>query len=122
MKKITLITLAFLASSYLFAQSQAAKVEQYCQVIASPRLFSNKVTIDIDFGEEKSIWRDNRLKAYDGKVKKFNTVIDALNYMGKDGWLFINAYPVTSGGSTIYHFAFKKEFLLEEVQQDVKPI
>lgn len=122
MKKITLITLAFLTSSYLFAQSQPAKVEQYCQVIASPRLFSNKVTIDIDFGEEKSIWRDNRLKAYDGKVKKFNTVIDALNYMGKDGWLFINAYPVTSGGSTIYHFAFKKEFLLEEVQQDVKPI
>ena len=121
MKKITLIALAFLASSYLFGQSQPAKVEQYCQVIASPRLFSNKVTIDIDFGEEKSIWRDNRLKAYDGKVKKFNTVIDALNYMGKDGWLFINAYPVTSGGSTIYHFAFKKEFLLEEVRQQVKP-
>lgn len=122
MKKITLITLALIASSHLFAQSQPAKVEQYCQVIASPRLFSNKVTIDIDFGEEKSIWRDNRLKAYDGKVKKFNTVIDALNYMGKDGWLFINAYPVTSGGSTAYHFAFKKEFLLEEVRQDVKPI
>ncbi|RYE50792.1 MAG: hypothetical protein EOP48_19210, partial [Sphingobacteriales bacterium] len=100
MKKITLIALALLATSSLFAQLQPTKVEQYCQVIASPRLFSNKVTIDIDFGEEKSIWRDNRLKAYDGKVKKFNTVIDALNYMGKDGWLFINAYPVTSGGST----------------------
>ena len=70
MKKITLITLALFASSYLFAQPQQTKVEQYCQVIASPRLFSNKVTIDIDFGEEKSIWRDNRLKAYDGKVKK----------------------------------------------------
>ncbi|MDB5208832.1 MAG: hypothetical protein JWR72_3907 [Flavisolibacter sp.] len=116
MKKTTLITLALLVSSYLFAQIQPSKVEQYCQVIASPRLFSNKVTIDIDFGEEKSFWRDNRLKAYDGKLKKFNTVIDALNYMGKDGWIFINAYPVTNGGSTIYHFAFKREFLVEEVQ------
>jgi hypothetical protein len=75
------------------------------------------VTIDIDFGEEKSIWRDNRLKTYDGRLRKFNTVIDALNYMGKDGWIFINAYPVSFGGTVIYHFAFKKKFLTSDVQQ-----
>ena len=119
MKRTTLIILASLLSTCLSAQVQSTKVEQYCQVIASPRLFSNKVTIDIDFGEEKSFWRDNRLKSYEGRVKKFNTVIDALNYMGKDGWLFINAYPVTSGGNTIYHFAFKKEFSLDELQSEV---
>lgn len=116
MKKVTIISLVLFTTLASFAQGNISKVEQYCQIIASPRLLSNKVTIDIDFGEEKSIWRDNRLKTYDGRLKKFNTVIDALNYMGKDGWIFINAYPVTIGTGVIYHFAFKKEFPISDVQ------
>jgi hypothetical protein len=82
-----------------------------------PRLLSNKVTIAIDFGEEKSFWRDERLKTYDGRLKKFNTIVDALNYMGKDGWIFINAYPVTTGTTVIYHFALRKLVSKAEVQE-----
>ena len=102
-------------STALLAQADTSKIEQYCQVIATPRLLSNKVTIDIDFGEEKSYWKDTRLKGYDGKFKKFNTIIDALNFMGKEGWVFINAYPVRSNDTEIYHFAFKKFFQRSEV-------
>jgi hypothetical protein len=116
MKKLFIISLVLLSYRALYAQTDSSKVEQYCQVIATPRLFSNKVTIDIDFGEEKNAWRDNRLKTYDGRLRKFNTIIDALNYMGKDGWIFINAYPVTISGTVIYHFAFKKQFFLAAVQ------
>ncbi|RYD54358.1 MAG: hypothetical protein EOP56_19360 [Sphingobacteriales bacterium] len=116
MKKLFFLMLLIALSSSLFAQSDTSRVEQYCQVIATPRLLSNKVTIDIDFGDEKSYWRDTRLKAYDGKLKKFNTIIDALNFMGKEGWKFINAYPVTTGNTSIYHFAFKKEFALADVK------
>lgn len=117
MKKIILLTFILFTSFCLFAQTDSSKVEQYYQVIATPRVLSNKVTINIDFGEEKSYWRYTRLKTYDGKLKKFNTVIDAMNFMGKDGWVFINAYPVTSGDTVLYHFAFKKMFLLSEVRQ-----
>lgn len=115
MKKTTIIIMILFTASSLFAQTDTSKIEQYCQVIVTPRLLSNKVTIDIDFGEEKSFWRDNRLKTYQGKLQKFNTVIDAMNFMGKDDWKFLNAYPVTSANTTIYHFAFKKEFLKTEV-------
>lgn len=117
MKKITITCLVLFTAMASFAQATTSTVEQYCQIIASPALLSNKVTIDIDFGEEKSIWRDTRLKTYNGRLKKFNTVIDALNYMGKDGWIFINAYPVTIGTGVIYHFAFKKEFPISDVQR-----
>jgi hypothetical protein len=115
MKKIALVIIMALSASSLFAQADTARIEQYCQIIVTPRLLSNKVTIDIDFGEEKSYWRDTRLRTYEGKLKKFNTVIDAMNFMGKDGWKFINAYPVTTGNTTIYHFAFKKEFFASDV-------
>lgn len=110
MKKLLIISIVLLSSIVADAQTDSSKAEQYCQLIAKPRLLSNKVTIDIDYGDEKSIWRDNRLKADDGKIKKFNTIIDAMNYMGREGWIFINAYPVRMGQTDIFHFAFKKQF------------
>ncbi len=116
MKKIFILVFVLQASLGAFAQTNTTIIEQYCQVIASPRLLSNKVTISIDFGEERSFWADSRLKSYDGKLKKFNTIIDALNFMGKEGWLFINAYPVSTGNTEVYHFAFKKLFPITEVQ------
>lgn len=116
MKKVLVIGIFLISTMITNAQTDTTKVEQYCQVIATPRLLSNKVTIDIDFGEEKNFWRDTRIKTDAGKLKKFNTVIDALNYMGREGWSFINAYPVRMGDTEIYHFAFKKQFSKSELQ------
>ena len=116
MKKIIYPVLFLFLSYSSFAQTDTSKIEQYCQVIATPRLLSNRVTIDIDFGEEKSFWGDTRLKTYDGKFKKFNTIIDALNFMGKEGWVFINAYPVRNNQTDIYHFGFKKLFSKSEIE------
>src|SRR3954452_15962318 len=110
MKKILCSMGLQLITVVLLAQTDTSTVEQYCQVIATPRLLSNKVTIDIDYGEEKRFLYDERLRTYDGKLKKFNTIIDALNFMGREGWLFINAYPVYMANTVIYHYAFKKQF------------
>jgi hypothetical protein len=115
MKKLFLVGL-LVSSLVTHAQTDSLKVEQYCQVIATPGLFSNKVTIDIDFGEAKSIWKDTRLKTEGGNIRKFNTVIDALNYMGKQGWYFMNAYAVKKGDTDVYHFAFKKQFSRSEIE------
>lgn len=114
MKTLLIISLAFFASIASNAQTDTSRVEQYCEVIATPRLLSNRVTIEINYGEEQPYWRDNRF-TIEGRLKKFNSVIDALNYMGREGWLFVNAFPVTSGTSQIYHYGFKKLFLTSEI-------
>ena len=112
MKRI-IILLFIICSLNSFAQD--TKVEQYCELTATPRLLSNRVTIDVDYGDERSFWKDHRLKDDDGKLKKFNSVIDALNFMGKTGWKLVNAYPVLLSGNTmVYHYVFKKEFLKSE--------
>lgn len=90
--------------------SQSEKVEQYCQIIGMSKPFSSKVTISVDYGEESGFWKDNRLKNDDGTVKKFNSMIDALNFMGNEGWKLVNAFPITTGSQNVYHFVFKKEF------------
>lgn len=112
MKKFLIICIILFASLQSFSQTDTAAVEQYCEVVATPRLLSSKVTIDIDFGEVRSIWKDNRLKTDEGRLKKFNTVIDALNFMGKDGWKLVNAFPVfvSTNSSPVYHYVFKKVF------------
>jgi hypothetical protein len=96
------------------AQEDSTTVEQYARMEATGRLFSAKVTIDIDFGEERSLWSDNRLRdAETGKLKKFNSVTDALNYMGSQGWTLVNAFPVnanTPNSTPVYHYYFRKRF------------
>jgi len=113
MKKLLPLLFIFFAIDS-FAQET---VEQYCEVVATPKLLSSKVTIDIDYGEERSIWKDNRLKTEEGKLKKFNTTIDALNFMGKQGWKLVNAFPVyTSSSTQVYHYVFRKEFLKSDTE------
>ena len=116
MKNVLTLGIVLFSTLALNAQTDTAKIEQYCQLIATQKLLSNKVSIDIDFGEEKNFWQDNRLKTYDGRIKKFNTIIDAMNYMARDGWIFINAFPVHIGTAEIYHFGFRKQFLRSEVE------
>lgn len=117
MKHILFITIILFSSLQSFSQKDTTKVEQYCEVVATPRLLSSKVTIDIDYGEVRSIWRDNRLKDDDGRLKKFNTTIDALNYMGKDGWTLVNAFPVLTSNIQTYHYVFKKAFKKSDVAE-----
>ena len=100
-----------------YAQQDSSRVEQYCEVIATEVIMSKKVAIDIDYGEGRSIWKDNRLRAENGKLKKFNSLIDALNFLGKEGWKLVNAFPFSSGtGPAAYHYVFKKEFLKHETE------
>lgn len=101
-----------------FSQTDTTKIEQYCEMTAQGKLFSNKITIDIDFGEGKSLFsfKDTRLKdEFTGKVRSFKSTVDALNYFGGLGWKLLNAFPVSEqsglgGLSTVYHFFFVKSF------------
>ena len=115
MKK-AIFFISFFISMTSFAQD-TTKVEQYCKLVATGKLLSNKVTIDIDLGEERKFFSgETRLRdEATGKLKKFNSVIDGLNYLGSIGWTLVNAFPITEGSSSVYHFYFKKSFKKEDI-------
>ena len=115
MKKLIFTLFVF---SFFFTSAQdTTTVEQYCDLVVTGSGFSNKLNIVLDFGQEKSRnFRDNKLKDFvTGKPREFNTVIDALNYMGVQGWSLINAYPFPYGDSKIYHYYFKKRFKRSDI-------
>lgn len=72
----------------------------------------NKISVQIDFGEEKNFWgNDGRdiLVDENGKDIKFNSMVDALNFMGSRGWVFENAYAITMGNQHVYHWLVSKK-------------
>lgn len=85
-----------------------------CQVVARGKLFSNKVTITIDYGQEIKWASEQGTQVLDnnGKRKKFNSVIDALNYMENNGWTYLDANVITInsgfGDQNVYHYYFRK--------------
>ena len=107
MKKILLLVLVT-GSLSAFAQD-STKVEQYCRLV---------VNIDVDYGDERKHFSDNRMRDEEtGRIKKFNTVVDALNYMGSQGWVLVNAFPVMDGANaTSLHYYFKKSFRKEDLR------
>lgn len=120
MKFVLIIFAFFFISANASAQSDSTLVEQYCELVAQNRIFSNKVTIDVNFGEERKFFSgDNRVKDDIGNIKKFNSLTDALNYLGKQGWKLVNAFPVTEADNiAVYHFFFKKSFYKFELENN----
>lgn len=119
MKILLFISIIFIGSQQVYAQQDSTMVEQYCELVAQGRLFSNKVTIDVNFGEERKFFAwDSRVKDDIGNIKKFNSLTDALNYLGKQGWKLVNAFPISQGSGTesVYHFFFKKMFYKFELE------
>jgi hypothetical protein len=89
----------------------------YVMIVGQGKFLSNKVSIEIDFGQETSIWKggkEMRLLDENGKKVDLNSMIDALNFMSAAGYEFVDAYAITSekgmtGTQNVYHWILKKK-------------
>ena len=111
MKKFKLITLLFVMGLPIISFCQETPKFVYCEIVGQSKLLSKKITITVDFGDKMSVWADNRMKDESGKTLVFNSMIDALNFMGKRGWLFSQAYTIGDAqNGYVYHFLMSKLF------------
>ena len=118
MKKILLL----IAVSTAFLNTKAQTVNNipineldvdYVQSVGTSKLMSNKLTIEIDFGQNTKFFSSGKetiVKDEDGKNTVFNSMIDALNFMTKNGFEFVNAYAITvSSNQNVYHYLLRKK-------------
>jgi len=110
MKKILFFLGLILISMAAYSQKNPRFV--YCIIDGNSKFMSNKITIRIDFGDNMSNFSDNRMRdVKTGKPMVFNSMVDALNFMGNQGWEFVQAYAdINSGTTSGYHFLMKKLF------------
>lgn len=116
--KTILLTFVLTLSSFAYSFSQTVNDipikdidVEYIQIVGTAKLMSNKVSIQIDFGQENSYWsnKDAIVKDETGKKVEFNSMIDALNFMSKNGYKFVQAYTITVGNQNVYHYLMKKK-------------
>lgn len=125
MKRITFLIAFMFATTLSFSQektelSKKDASEEYCMILATSKLLSTKLTIEVDFGQEWSFWKDKRsLRDENGKKIVFNSVIDALNYMSADGWKFVNAYAITVSSQNVYHYVMRRELTEKDKTEDI---
>lgn len=115
MKTIILLTFLVVSSLNLTAQTvndipiKDIDVE-YVQIVGTSKLFSTKLTIQIDFGQRTKFFSSGTetiVKDENGKALDFNSMIDALNFMSKNGFEFVNAYVITISNQNVYHYLLR---------------
>ena len=117
MKRVLALLLFYLlASLYTYTQTvndihlKDINVE-YIQIVGTAKLLSNKVNIQIDFGQQDKLWKssDTFIKDEKGKFLELNSMIDALNFFSKNGYEFIDAYAITVQNQNVYHYIMRKK-------------
>jgi len=85
---------------------------EYVQIIGELKAFKTKLTIRIDFGQKTKIFSsgdESFIKDKDGQVLDFNSMIDALNFMSKNGFEFVTAYVSILDNQNIYHYLLRNK-------------
>lgn len=116
MKKSVFFAALFFAAASSFAQTvndvPIKNIDvQYVDIVGTSRILSTKLTVDIDFGQENKLFssnKDTRIKDADGKNLIFNSMVDALNFMTKNGYEFVQAYAVVVSNQNVYHYLLRK--------------
>lgn len=118
MKKLFYILLFVFNAGFVFSQENLVPDfpdYTYCELLGTQKFLSTKVNVSIDYGQSKSFFEDTRIRDEEsGKVKNFNSMVDALNYMGEKGWEFVQAYIVTIAEQNVYHWLLKRKLTDEE--------
>ena len=117
--KHLLFTLTFLFSLSSLSQTiNGVPIDEidtpYVQIVGAQRLMSAKLNISLDFGQNTKFFGNTRKESAildaNGKQVKFNSMVDALNFMVSNGYELKQAYAFVpdGGGGEVYHYLMKK--------------
>ena len=62
---------------------EEGKKRVYCELVGTGNLLGNKMKVSVDFGQRVTWLSDQQLVDENGKKIKFNSMVDAMNYMGR---------------------------------------
>lgn len=110
--KNSLFMLVLLCSVSAFGQkSDTLMVWRYADLSYALGGFTTKAKVSVDFGESSGWFKPaDMLEDKEGKAIKFNSPVDALNWMSALGWELVQSYPVKleSLGTTDMHYIMRR--------------
>lgn len=86
---------------------------EYIQIVGTFQISKNKLTVSLDFGQKVGVFssgKEQDVRDENGKKLLFNSMVDALNFMSKRGYTFIQAYTITAANKeNVYHYLMKRK-------------
>ena len=86
------------------------KIEIFCDLVSTRKFLGTDEIITVNYGSRDSIWKNEKMfSIMPSDLKKYNSVIDALNYMGSEGWTEISSHSSSQNSYIVKHYILKKE-------------
>lgn len=96
--------------SYLINNMKLDSIKsEYMQIVGNAKFLSTKLNIVIDYGQWNGWKQEYKLTDHLGKKIELTTMIDALNFMVKNGFEFVDSFVSTENGSSTYHYIIKRK-------------
>jgi hypothetical protein len=109
MKHFFIATMFFVMAVFGKAQ-QTTTIEQYCTMKIYYSIIADGTTVTIDEGNDDDVMHriGKRLRDSSNNLIRFKSPVDALNYMGKQGWKLVHTVSNSTDNSD-YLYLFKRE-------------
>ena len=108
MRKMKFSLLMIIILSPVFSYSQSTPKLVYCQIVGWGRIddLSHVVSLRFEFDESMKSYKDSLLNDASGRKRSFYTMIDALNFMAKEGWELTQTYTTKGVEPDWKHYYF----------------
>ena len=83
---------------------------KYCELRVTSALMSlTKVKVYVDYGQKWKAFSRQNIMTDDKKVVRFNSAVEALNFMDKNGWDYVEQTIQNNGdGNVTYKYLMRK--------------
>ena len=83
----------------------------YCELRVTSALMSlTKVKVYVDYGQKWKAFKRQNIMTEDKKVVTFNSSVNALNFMEKNGWEYVEQTIQNNGdGNVTYKYLMRKK-------------
>ena len=85
---------------------------KYIEIVGTAKLLKPlQVTVTINYGQAAkfSDWKKLQVLGENGKPYPFNGMMGAVNFFSEKGYSLYDAYPISVGNSSVYHYIMVKD-------------
>ena len=82
---------------------------QYLEMVGTYGTFDRQLVVSVDYGQAVYVGTNTRVEGADGRVIKFNSIMDALNRFNGWGWELTFIYNVGGGDGTVFRYVMRRQ-------------
>ncbi len=80
---------------------------KYVELVGQAKINPTKIKVIVDYGQPFS-FKSQAIRGAQGEKAAFNSMIDALNFMEANGWVFVSNYVINNQGTITTRYILKK--------------